>query len=186
MTHTLVLKGKAGLVWLWFIDTTKYTSLLLSQYKNQTIKIRLSKVNHKELKKKLIQHNVLLFVWDPNQLSDKIGVSTKKNYIKVQMQTLSKSDNTFLITKMLENGHFPFTYNRNEIKTGEKDFHELEQIVYNFFHNEIIVVKAQIYSCLPTTKMRLKRVRRTFLSLNEPFMTFFTTKLLQLRLKFIC
>lgn len=52
--HILVLKGKAGLVWLLFIDMTKYAGLLLSQYGNWTMKIRLFEANHKKLKRKLI------------------------------------------------------------------------------------------------------------------------------------
>lgn len=52
--YILVLKGKAGLAWLLFIGMTKYAGLLLSQYGNWTIKIRLFKVDHKKLKRKLI------------------------------------------------------------------------------------------------------------------------------------
>lgn len=32
------------------------------------------------------------------------------------MQILSESNNIFFITKMLDNRHFPFTYNGDEIK----------------------------------------------------------------------
>lgn len=86
------------------------------------MKIRLSEANYKELKTRLIQHSVLLSVWDPNQLLDKIGVFTKKKYVEAQMQTVSKSDDTSLITKMLDNRYFSFTYNENEIRTGEDKF----------------------------------------------------------------
>lgn len=50
----IMLKGEAGLAWLWFIGTTKYTSLTIGKYNGWTIKIRLSKENYTELKKKLI------------------------------------------------------------------------------------------------------------------------------------
>lgn len=33
-THALALKGEAGLAWLWFIGTTEYAGLWLSQYRN--------------------------------------------------------------------------------------------------------------------------------------------------------
>lgn len=52
--HTLALKGETSLAQLWFIDTTKYAGLLLSQYGNWTIKIIFSKADYKELKKKPI------------------------------------------------------------------------------------------------------------------------------------
>lgn len=38
------------------------------------------------------------------------------------MQILPESNNIFFMTKMLDNGHFLFTYKRNMIKTGEKKF----------------------------------------------------------------
>lgn len=145
-THALALKGEAGLARLWFIGTTEYAGLLLSQYGNWTMKIRLSEADHKELKRRLIQHGVLSSVWDPNQLSDEIGVSTKKEYVEAQMQTLSESDDTSLMTRMLDDGHFPFTYNGDEIRTGEEDFPEPGWTVYDFSRNKIVAVEAQIHS----------------------------------------
>lgn len=50
------------------------------------------------------------------------------------------------MTKILDNGYFPFSYNKDKIKTGEEDFPEPEWTVYDFFHNKIIAVKAKIYS----------------------------------------
>lgn len=38
------------------------------------------------------------------------------------MQTLSISDNSFLIIKMLNNRHFSFTYNNDKIKIDKKLF----------------------------------------------------------------
>lgn len=110
------------------------------------MKIRLSKADHKELKRKPIKHGVLLSIQNLNQLSDKIGVSLKKEYMEASMQTLFKSNNISLMTKMLDNRHFPFTYNGDEIKTGEEDFSEPRQTVYNFSCNKIVRPKAQIYS----------------------------------------
>ena len=110
------------------------------------MKIRLFEADHKKLKRRLIQHDVLLSVWNLNQLLDKIGVSTKKEYIETQMQTLSESNNTFLITKILNNGHFAFTYNGDKIGIGEKYFSEPGWTIYDFFHNKINAVKAQIHS----------------------------------------
>ena len=86
------------------------------------MRIKLSKENYMEFKKKLIQHNVLSSVWDPNQLSDKIGVFTKREYVYVQIQTLSESDDTFLMIKMLDKRYIPFIYNSNEIGINEEKF----------------------------------------------------------------
>lgn len=41
------------------------------------------------------------------------------------MQTLSESDNTSLMTKILDNKYFLLIYKKNEIKSGEKNFFEL-------------------------------------------------------------
>ena len=88
------------------------------------MRIRLSEEDYTELKRRRIQHGILLSVWDPNQLSDKIGVSTKREYVHGQIQTLSESDDTSLMTRTLDNGYFPFTYNNNEIEMGEEEFPE--------------------------------------------------------------
>lgn len=61
------------------------------------------------------------------------------------MQNLFKSNNTFFITKMLDNGYFSFTYNRNEIRISDKDFSKPKWTVYNFSCNKIITVNSQIY-----------------------------------------
>lgn len=37
-----------------------------------------------------------------------------------------KSDNIFFMTRMLENGYFLLTYNRDKIKTGKEEFFESE------------------------------------------------------------
>ena len=63
-----------------------------------------------------------------------------------RIQTLSESDDTSLMIRMLDNGYFPFTYNGNEIGMGEKEFLEPGWTVYDFSHNKIVVVKAQIHS----------------------------------------
>lgn len=42
--------------------------------------------------------------------------------MQVQIQTLSKSDNTSFMIRILANGYFPFTYNGNEIKMDKKEF----------------------------------------------------------------
>ena len=63
-----------------------------------------------------------------------------------QIQTLSKSDNIFLMTKTLDNGYFPFTYNGNEIGMGEEEFLKPGWTVYDFFCDKIVVVEAQIHS----------------------------------------
>lgn len=87
-----------------------------------------------------------MFVWDLNQLFNKIGVFIKKKYTKAQIQTLFESNDTFLITKMLDNRYFLFTYYRNKIKTGKENFLEPEWTIYDFSHNKIIAVEAQIHS----------------------------------------
>lgn len=38
------------------------------------------------------------------------------------MQTLFESNDISFMTKILNNKHFSFIYNKNEIKTGEKEF----------------------------------------------------------------
>ncbi len=88
------------------------------------MKIRLPETDHLELKRRLIQYGVLASHWDPNQLSQEIGISTKKKYVKAQMQLLPESDDLTLIQRMLDNSHFPFTYNGDEIKKDEDDFSE--------------------------------------------------------------
>lgn len=98
------------------------------------------------MKTRLIQYSILSFIQDPNQLSDKICISTKKEYIEIQIPNLSKSNNSFLMIKILENRYFIFTYNKDELKMGKKEFFEPRQIIYDFTTNKIVVVKAQIYS----------------------------------------
>lgn len=145
-THALALKGEAGLAQLFFIGKTEYAGLLIGNYDGWTMKIRLFEEDYKELKRRVIQHSVLSSVWDPNQLSDEIGISTKIEYMQAQMQTLSESDDTFLMTRTLDDRYFPFTYNGDEIRMGEKEFPELRWTVYDFFCNKIVAVKAQIHS----------------------------------------
>ncbi|MCJ1348827.1 hypothetical protein MMC31_007060 [Peltigera leucophlebia] len=141
-THALALKGEAGLAQLFFIGTTKYAGLLIGDYDGWTMKIRLSEEDYKELKRKLIQHGVLSSVWNLNQLSDEIGVSTKREYVQAQMQTLSESDDTSLMTKTLDDGYFPFTYNDDEIKMSEEEFPEPGWTVYDFSRNKIVAIEA--------------------------------------------
>lgn len=62
------------------------------------------------------------------------------------MQTLSESNDTFFMTRMLDDGHFPFTYNRNEIRMGKEDFFKPGWTVYDFSCNKIVAVEAQIHS----------------------------------------
>lgn len=62
------------------------------------------------------------------------------------MQTLFESNNISFITKMLDDRHFPFTYNKNEIRTDKENFSKLRQTVDDFSCNKIVVVEAQIYS----------------------------------------
>ena len=145
MTHALALKGDVGVALLWFIGTTEFAGLTISSYEGWTMKIRLPETDHLELKKRLIQHGVLVSYWDPNQLSQKIGILTKKEYVEAQMQFLPLSEDLILIEKMLDDGHFPFTYNGNKITKNEEDFPEPEWTVYDFSCNEIVAVKAQIY-----------------------------------------
>ncbi|MCJ1342199.1 hypothetical protein MMC31_000379, partial [Peltigera leucophlebia] len=115
-------------------------------YNGWIMKITLSKEDYKELKRRLIQYGVLSSVWDPNQLSDKIGISTKREYMQAQMQTLSESDDTSPMTRTSDNGYFPFTYNSDEIRIGEEEFPEPGWTVYDFSHEKIVAVKAQIHS----------------------------------------
>ena len=144
-THSLGLKGAAGLVRLWFISTTEYTSLTIDKFDGLTIKIRLFKEDYTELKKRLIQHCILLFVWDPNQLLDKIDVFTKREYLHAQIQTLFESDDNFLMTRMLDNRYFPFTYNGNEIGMDEEEFFEPGWTVNDFSRDKVVAVEAQIH-----------------------------------------
>ncbi len=62
------------------------------------------------------------------------------------MQLLPESDDLTLIQRILDDGNFPFTYNGNEIKKDEGDFPEPGWTVYDFGHNKIVVVEAQIHS----------------------------------------
>lgn len=50
----------------------------------------------------------------------------KKEYIKAKIQTLSKFDNIFFISKILNNKYFFFIYNKNKIKIDKKEFFEHE------------------------------------------------------------
>ncbi len=141
-THALTLKSDVGVARLWFIGMTEFAGLTISSYGGWTMKIRLPETEHLELKKRLIQHGVLTSYWDPNQLSQEIGISTKKEYIEAQVQLLPESDDLTLIQRMLNDGHFLFTYNGNEIKKDEGDFPEPGWIVYNFGYNKIVAVEA--------------------------------------------
>lgn len=145
-THALALKGEAGLARLWFIGTTEYAGLTISEFDSWTMRIRLSEEDYTELKRRLIQHGVLSSVWDPNQLSDEIGVSTKREYVHAQIQTLSESDDTSLMTRTLDDGYFPFTYNGDEIGMGEEEFPEPGWTVYDFSRDKTVAVEAQIHS----------------------------------------
>ena len=102
--YALALKGNAGIAWLWFIDMTEFAGLTISSYRGWIIKIRLFEMDYLKLKKRPIQHGVLASHKDPNQLSQKISVSTKKEYNEAQMQILSKSDHLTLIQRMLDDG----------------------------------------------------------------------------------
>ncbi len=62
------------------------------------------------------------------------------------MQLLPESDDLTLIQRMLDDGHFPFTYNGNEIKKIEGDFPKSGWTVYDFGRNKIVAVEAQIHS----------------------------------------
>ncbi len=106
------------------------------------MKIRLSETDYLELKRRPIQHGVLTSHWDPNQLSQEIGISIKKEYVKTQVQILSESDNLTLIQRMLDDDHFSFTYNGNEIKKDKDNFPKPGWTVYNFGHNKIVTVEA--------------------------------------------
>ena len=109
MTHALTLKVDASVALLQFIGTTKFADLTISSYEGQRIKTRLSEMDYFELKRRLIQHGILASYGDQNQLSQKIGISTKKKYILTQMQLLPEFDNLTLMEKMLDDGHFPFS-----------------------------------------------------------------------------
>ena len=63
-----------------------------------------------------------------------------------QIQTLSESDNTSLMTKTLDDGYIPFTYNGNEIGIGEEEFLEPGWTVYDFSYNKIVTIEVQIHS----------------------------------------
>lgn len=41
-----------------------------------------------------------------------------------QIQTLSESDNTSFMTRMLDDGYFPFIYNGNKIEMDKEKFFE--------------------------------------------------------------
>lgn len=99
-----------------------------------------------ELKRRLVQYGVLSSVQNPNQLSDQISISIKREYMHAQIQTLSESDNTSFITRMLDDRYFPFTYNGNEIEMGKVKFLKPGWTVYNFFCDKIVAVGAQIHS----------------------------------------
>ncbi len=47
---------------------------------------------------------------------------------------------------MLDDGHFPFTYNGDEIKKDKGDFPEPGWTIYDFGRNKIVAVEAQIHS----------------------------------------
>ena len=96
----------------------------MGEHQSWTIKIKLPKADHLELKGKLIWHKILVSHWDANQLSQEISISTKREYVEAQMFILSESNNLTLIKRILDDNHFPFTYNDNEIKKGNKDFCE--------------------------------------------------------------
>lgn len=51
------------------------------------MKIRLSEIDYLELKKRLIQHRVLASNKDPNQLSQDIGISTKRDISKLKYKS---------------------------------------------------------------------------------------------------
>lgn len=86
--------------------------------------MRLFKEDYTELKRRLIQHDILTSVWNPNQLSDKIGVFTKEKYVHAQIQILFESNNISLMTKTLNNRYFPCTYNGDKIGMGKEEFLE--------------------------------------------------------------
>ena len=66
ITHVLALKSDASVARLWFIGTIEFAGLTISLYWGWIIKIRLSETDYLELKKRLIQHGVLVFHWDLN------------------------------------------------------------------------------------------------------------------------
>lgn len=89
------------------------------------MKIRLSETDHFQLKKRLIHNEILVSYWNPNQLSQEIGIFTKKEYVKAYMQLLPESNDLTLIEKILDDGHFPFTFNGDKIKKDKEDFPKL-------------------------------------------------------------
>ncbi len=97
ITHVLTFKGDAGVAWLWFIGMTEFAGLTISSYGGWIMKIRLPETDHLELKRRLIQYGVLASHWDPNQLSQEIGIFTKKEYVEAQVQLLPESDDLTLI-----------------------------------------------------------------------------------------
>lgn len=99
--------------------------------------------------------------------------------MKTQMQTLSKSNNISFIIKILNNKHFLFTNNRDKIKMSKKEFFELRWMVYNFFYNKIIVIKAQIYSQNFKIPSQLYIVYNYFFCFQKIY-TFFLTFILNL------
>ena len=62
MTHVLALKDKAGLARFWFIGTTEYAGLTIGEFDGWTMRIKLFKEDYIELKRRLIQHGILLSV----------------------------------------------------------------------------------------------------------------------------
>ena len=58
--YVLALKSDASIAWLWFICMTKFAGLIISLYKGWTMIIRLSEIDHPKLKKRLIQHKILV------------------------------------------------------------------------------------------------------------------------------
>lgn len=89
------------------------------------MRMKLLKTNHFKFRRQQILHRVLVANSNPNQLSQKIGISIKNEYVKAQMRILYKSDDFSLIERILDKGYFSFTYNDNEIKNGDKDFPDL-------------------------------------------------------------
>ncbi len=70
------------MVWLLFIGMTEFVGLIISLYEGWILKIRLSKMDYLQLKRKLIEYKILAYYWDLNQFLQEIGISTKKKYIK--------------------------------------------------------------------------------------------------------
>lgn len=72
--------------------------------------------------------------------------NAKKEYVQAQIQTLSESDDNFLMIKTLNDGYFLFPYNGNKIRRVEEKFSKPGWIIYDFPYNKIIAVKVQIHS----------------------------------------